>query len=134
MEDGILQKAFLPTKISNFSDKLKTSVVAVCGSCSSPTLIKINYRNLFNDAYRFSSGGYHDLFPSIEVGDFLQEAYRVNPDSYPALPDGVDFANCNITSVPWCLPLSADAQIIEGPVSDEGVIELLARHHPVAGE
>ena len=93
VEDGILQKAFLPTKISNFSDRLKTSVVAVCESCSSPTPIKINHRNLFSDAYRFFSGGYHDLFPSIEVGDFLQEAYRVNPDSYPALPEGVDFAN-----------------------------------------
>ena len=100
MEDGILQKAFLPTKISNFSDKLKTSVVAVCGSCYSPTPIKINHQNLFSDTYRFSSGGYDELFTSIEVGDFLQKAYRVNPDSYPTLPDGVDFANCNITSVP----------------------------------
>ena len=134
VEDSILQKAFLPTKISNFSDRLKTSVVAVCGSCSSSTPIKINHRNLFSDAYRFSSGGYHDLFLSVEVGDFLQEAYRVNPDYYPALPDRLEFANCNITSVLWCLPLSAGAQITEGPVSDEGVIELLTRHHPVAGE
>jgi len=65
VKDGILQKAFLPTKISNFSDRLKTSVVAVYVFCSSPTSIKINFRNLFSDVYRFSSGGYHDLFPSI---------------------------------------------------------------------
>ena len=32
VEDGILPKAFLPTKISNFRDRLKTSVVAVFGS------------------------------------------------------------------------------------------------------
>ena len=134
VEDSILQKAFLPTKISNFSDRLKTSVVAVCGSCYSSTPIKINHRNLFSDAYHFSSGGYHDLFLSVEVGDFLQEAYRVNPDYYPALPDRLEFANCNITSVLWCLPLSAGAQITEGPVSDEVVIELLTRRHPVAVE
>ena len=77
----------------------------------------------------------HTASPAgVKVGAFLQEAYRVNSDSYPALPEGVDFANCNITSVPWCLPLSAGAQITEGSVSDEGVIELLTRYHPVAGE
>ena len=134
VEDGILQKAFLPTKISNFSDRLKTFVVAVFGPSSSPTPIQINRRNLFSDSYRFFSGDYHDLLPSAEVDDFLQEANRVNPDSYPNLPDGVAFAKCNITSVPWCLPLSAGAQITEGSVSDEGVIELLTRYHPVAGE
>ena len=32
VDDGILQKVFLPTKISNFRDRLKTSVVAVFGS------------------------------------------------------------------------------------------------------
>ena len=29
VEDGILQKAFLPTKITNFSDRLRITVVAV---------------------------------------------------------------------------------------------------------
>ena len=109
VEDGILQKEFLLTKISNFRDRLKNSVVAVCGYCSSPTPIKINHRNLFSDAFRFSIGGYHDLFPSVEVGEFLQEAFRVTPDAYPDLPAGLAFANCHMLSVPWYLLLSAGA-------------------------
>ena len=69
VEEGILQKAFLPTKITNFRDRLKTSVVAVCGSCSSPTPVKVNHRNLISDSFRFSSGSFHDLFPCVSVGD-----------------------------------------------------------------
>ena len=46
VEDGILQKAFLPTKISIFRDRLKTSIVAVYGSYYSLTPIKINHRNI----------------------------------------------------------------------------------------
>ena len=37
-------------------------------------------------------------------------------------------------SVPWCLSLSVGAKITEGAVPDEGVIELLTRHHPSAGK
>ena len=76
VEDGIHQKDFLPTKISNFHDILKTSVVAVYRSCSSPTPIKINHRRIFNDTFRFYSRDYHDIFPSVEFGDFLQETHR----------------------------------------------------------
>ena len=46
VEDGILQKAFLPTKISIFRDRLKTSIVAVYESYYSLTPIKINHRNI----------------------------------------------------------------------------------------
>ena len=86
MEDGILQKEFLLTKISNFRDRLKTFVVAVCGYCSSPTPIKINHRNLSSDTYHFSYGDYHVLFPSVDVGEFLQDFYRTSTDTYPDLP------------------------------------------------
>ena len=120
VEDGILQKAFLPTQISNFRDRLKTSVVAVCGSCSSATTIKINHRNIFSDAYRFSSRDYQDLFPSVDVGDFLQDAYRASPDTYHDLPGGFLFTNCLMISVPRCLPLSTNAQITEGPSQMKG--------------
>ena len=37
-------------------------------------------------------------------------------------------------SVPLCLPLSASAVITEDPVTDEGVVEMLARHHHIASE
>ena len=134
VEGGILQKSFLPTKISNFRDRLKTSVVAVCGSCSSPTPIKINHRNLFSDAYRFSGGDYHDLFPSVDVVDFLQDTYHASTDTYLDLPGGLSFNNYLMLSVRCCLPLSAGTKITEGPVANKGVIELLTRHHPIAGE
>ena len=37
-------------------------------------------------------------------------------------------------SVPLCIPLSAGAVITEGPVTDDGVVEMLARRHPIADE
>ena len=41
--DEILEKAFLHTHISNFSNMLKIAVVAVCKSYSLPTPVKVNY-------------------------------------------------------------------------------------------
>ena len=99
VDDGILQKVFLPTNISNFRDRLKTSVVAVCGSCSSPTPIKINHRNLFSDVYHFSSGDYHNLFPSVDDGGLLQNVYCVSSGTYPDLPGGLAFNYCLMLSI-----------------------------------
>lgn len=86
VEDSILQKVFLPTKITNFRERLKTTVVTVCGSCSSPTPIKVHHRHLFSDIFRFSSGYFHNIFPSVPVGDFLQKVHRSDPNTYSDLP------------------------------------------------
>ena len=108
--------------------------MAICGSCSSSTPVKINYRHLLSDTFRFSSGVFHDLFPSVPVGDFFLTARRANPDIYPDLPGDSDYHDCIMLCVPLCLPLSTGVIIKEDPVTDEGVVELLTRHNHIAGE
>ena len=88
VEDGILQKAFLPTKITNFSDRLRTTLVAVCGSCSSLIPVKVNHRHLFSDTFRFSCGDFSDPFPSVPVGDYIKKAHRSDPNTYTAICTG----------------------------------------------
>ena len=79
-------------------------------------------------------GDFHDLFPRIPVGDFLGKVHRANPGSYPDLLGDLSYNDYLILSVSLCFPLSAGAVITEGPVTDDGVAELLAHHHPIAGE
>ena len=134
VEDGILWKTFLPTKITNFRDKLKTSVVAIYGSCSASTPVKVNHRYLFSDTFRFSSGDLHDLFPSVTDGNFLQTAHRANPDTYPDFLGDLDYNDCLMLSVLFCFPLFAGTIIKEVPVTNKGVVELPAHHHPIVGE
>ena len=88
VEDGILKKAFPPTKITKFSDRLRTTVVAVYGSCSSPTSVKVNHRHLFSDTFRFSCGDFSDPFPSVPVGDYIKKAHRSDPNTYTAICTG----------------------------------------------
>ena len=134
VDDGILQKAFLLTKITNFRDRLQTIVVVVSGSCSSLTPVKVNNRHLFSDTFRFSSGDFHDLFPSFSVDDFLQKAHSSDPDTYPELPGDLQYDDYLMLSVSLFLPLTAGAIIKQGSITDEGIFELLVQHHSVAGE
>ena len=134
VEDGILKKAFPPTKITKFSDRLRTTVVTVYGSCSSPTSVKVNHRHLFSDTFRFSYGDFSDPFPSVPVGDYLKKAHRSDPNTYFDLPGGLNYDGCIMLSVPLCLPLTACALIEEGPIADDNITDLLVQHHPVAGE
>ena len=118
IEDGILWKDFLPTKITNFRDRLKTSVVAICGSCYSSTPIKINYRHLLSDTFRFSSGVIHDLFPSVPVGDFFLTARRANPDIYIPTSRGIRTTmtvSCSVSSFVFLSPPVSSSRKIPLP-------------------
>ena len=134
VEDGILQKVFLPTKITNFRERLKTTVMTVCGSCASPTPVKVNHRHLFSDIFRFSSGDFHNIFPSAPVGDFLQKVHRSDPNTYSDLPGGLQYDDCIMLSIPFYLPLTVSTLIQEDLITDEGIVELLAQRHPIASD
>ena len=76
VENEILQKAFLHMNILNFRDMLKTSVVAVGGSCYSPPPIKVDHCYIFSDTFHFSREDFHDIFPSVKIENFFQDAHQ----------------------------------------------------------
>ena len=136
IQNGILTKAFLPKRTTDFSSNTRT-VTAVSGTCWEFTSFRVADKILFSDVLTFGHAEIDAHFSSISVGPFLSEvAHLAATGIYPKLP--VDLEKTRGTawmhSLHWILPLVCGAVIEEGPTSDNDVIDILRKYHKAAEE
>ena len=126
--EDILTKAFLVKRYTNFSTGART-ITAVSGSCFKYTPFRMYDKQVLADVLLFSSDKVDELFPSVGVGDFLtKDANKASAGLYPKLPGHMENyrVKARINSMPWLLPLISGNKVIEGPVSDDAVMESLS--------
>ena len=134
--EDILTKAFLVKRYTNFSTGVRT-ITAVSGPCFKYTPFRMYDKQVLADVLLFSSDKVDKLFPSVGVGDFLtSDENKASAGLYPKLPGHMEKyrSKARINSMPWLLPLISGNKVLEGPVSDDAVMESLCDYHIAAGD
>ena len=127
--ENIVSKASVVKRNTDFDTNVRT-VTAVSGTCFDFTPFRVADKILFSDFVVFNHTRSDDLFPSIQVGPFLSQSTNLaGKETYPKLPEDLE-KTCTtawLTSSPWILPLVRGATIIEGPTSENDIIDSLVK-------
>ena len=136
LHKNILSKAFIVKRNTDFGTNVRT-MTTVSGNCFDFTPFKVSDKILFSDVIVFVHNRSDDLFPSIQVGPFLSQSTNLaGKGLYPKLPGELEKIRSTswLTSYTWILPLVRGANIIEGPIGENDIIDCLVKCHPAAGE
>ena len=132
--EEILTNAFLIKRYTDFSTCVRT-IATVSGSCFKYTSFRMYDKQVLADVLLFSSDKVDKLFPSVGVGDFLtQDENKASAGLYPKLPGHMEKyrSKARINSMPWLLPLISGNKVLEGPVSNDAVMESLCDYYIAA--
>ena len=85
------------------------------------------------DCLHFKVGTYHDLFLDVEVGDFLTKPENLENNPPLSVYLEVNMHTAFMIPVPWIHSLVKEAEIVEGLITVNKLIESLKLYHKVDG-